>query len=146
MNIYGFREFKGNWQIGAKWRFIGGQPYTPYDYYTSSLVEYWDVTGFPATDFSQFNQLRFEPFTQLDLRVDKEWFLKKVTINVYLDIQNVLNSKTTSSTFLIQDLDDNGNPIIENPGDPADLQRYRMKELESTAGTILPTIGVIIEF
>lgn len=146
LNIYGFREFKGNWQLGAKWRFVGGQPYTPYDYYTSSLVEYWDVTGFPASDYSQFNQLRFESFNQLDLRVDKEWYLKRVTINVYLDIQNVLNSKSTSSTFLIQDLDDNGNPVIENPSDPADLQRYRMKELESTAGTILPTVGVIIEF
>ena len=62
------------------------------------------------------------------------------------DIQNVYNYKTTSSTFLVQDLDSNGNPIIENPGDPAELQRYRMKELESVAGTVLPTIGVIIEF
>jgi len=146
LNIYGFREFKGNWQIGAKWRFVGGQPYTPYDYYTSSLVDYWDVTGFPASDYSQFNQLRFEPFHQLDLRVDKEWFLKRVTINVYLDIQNVYNYKTTNTTFLIQDLDDNGNPVIINPSDPPELQQYRMKELESAAGTVLPTIGVIIEF
>ncbi|NOR33088.1 MAG: TonB-dependent receptor plug domain-containing protein [Bacteroidales bacterium] len=146
LNIYGFRELKGNWQIGAKWRFVGGQPYTPYDYYTSSLVDYWDVTGFPASDYSQFNQLRFEPFHQLDLRVDKEWFLKRVTINVYLDIQNVYNYKTTSTTFLIQDLDNNGNPVIINPSDPPELQQYRMKELESAAGTVLPTIGVIIEF
>jgi len=146
LNIYGFREFKGNWQLGAKWRYVGGQPYTPYDYYTSSLVEYWDVTGFPASDYSQFNQLRFEHFHQLDLRVDKEWFLKRVTINVYLDIQNIYNYKTTSSTFLIQDLDDNGNPVIINPSDPPELQQYRMKELESMAGTVLPTIGVIIEF
>ena len=125
---------------------VGGQPYTPYDYYTSSLVEYWDVTGFPASDYSQFNQLRYESFTQLDLRVDKEWFLKRVTINVYVDIQNILNSQTVSSSFLIQELDDNGNPIIENPGDPAEMQRYQMKEIEAQAGTILPTIGVIIEF
>ncbi len=146
LNIYGFRQFKGNWQLGLKWRFVGGQPYTPYDYYTSSLVQYWDVTGFPASDYSQFNQLRFEPFHQLDLRVDKEWFLSKVTINLYLDIQNVYNYKTTGSTFLIQQLDASGNPIIENPSDPIDIQRYRMKELASTAGTVLPTIGVIIEF
>jgi len=146
LNIYGFRQFKGNWQLGFKWRFVGGQPYTPYDYYTSSLVDYWDVTGFPASDYSQFNQFRYESFHQLDLRVDKEWFLSRVTINVYLDIQNAYNYKTTSSTFLIQELDANGNPIIENPEDPAELQRYRMKELESMAGTVLPTVGVIIEF
>jgi outer membrane receptor for ferrienterochelin and colicin len=146
LNIYGFRQFKGNWQVGFKWRFVGGQPYTPYDEYTSSLVQYWDVTNFPKTDYSQFNQLRFEPFHQLDLRVDKEWFLSRFTINVYLDIQNVYNFSTTSNTFLTPEVDDQGNPIIENPGDPAELQRYRMKELSSTAGTVLPTVGVIIEF
>jgi hypothetical protein len=77
---------------------------------------------------------------------DKEWFLSRFTINVYADIQNVYNFKTTSNTFLTPEVDDQGNPIIENPGDPAELQRYRMKELSSTAGTVLPTIGVIIEF
>ena len=146
LNIYGFREFKGNWQLGFKWRFVGGQPYTPYDLYTSSLVQYWDVTNFPALDYNQFNQLRFQSFNQLDLRIDKEWFLKRVTLNLYVDVQNVLNTKTTSSTFLVQELDAEGNPIIENPTDPIELQRYRMKELESVAGTVLPTIGIIIEF
>ena len=146
LNIYGFREFKGNWQLGFKWRFVGGQPYTPYDTYTSSLVDYWDVTGFPASDYNQYNQQRYKPYHQLDLRVDKEWYLSRITINLYVDIQNVYNYQTTSSTFLVQDLDSNGDPIIENPGDPAELQRYRMKELESVAGTVLPTIGVIIEF
>jgi outer membrane receptor protein involved in Fe transport len=146
LNIYGFREFKGNWQLGFKWRFVGGQPYTPYDVYTSSLVDYWDVTGFPASDFNRYNQERFKPFHQLDLRVDKEWYLSRITINLYIDIQNVYNYKTTSNTFLVQELDANGDPIIVNPGDPAELQRYSMKELQTTGGTVLPTIGVIIEF
>jgi len=146
LNIYGFREFKGNWQLGFKWRFVGGQPYTPYDLYTSSLVDYWDVTGFSAPDYNRYNQERFKPFHQLDLRIDKEWYLSRISINLYVDIQNVYNYKTTSSTFLVQELDANGNPIIVNPGDPSELQRYAMKELQSTGGTLLPTIGVIIEF
>jgi hypothetical protein len=146
LNIYGFRQFKGNWQVGFKWRFVGGQPYTPFDLYTSSLVEYWDVTGFPALDYNQYNQQRYGSFHQLDLRIDKEWFLPRITINLYADIQNVYNYKTTGTTFLIQELDSEGNPIIENPGDPIEQQRYRMKELESTVGTVLPTIGIIIEF
>jgi outer membrane receptor for ferrienterochelin and colicin len=146
LNIYGFRKFKGNWQVGFKWRFVGGQPYTPFDNYTSSLVEYWDVTRVPALDYNQYNQLRYKPFHQLDLRVDKEWYLSKITINLYADVQNVYNYKTASNTFLVQELDPEGNPIIENPQDPADLQRYRMKEITAAAGTVLPTIGVIIEF
>jgi hypothetical protein len=146
LNIYGFRKFKGNWQIGFKWRFVGGQPYTPIDYNTSSLVQYWDVTKVPALDYNQYNQLRFEPFHQLDLRVDKEWFLSRITINLYADVQNVYNYKSTSNTFLVQELDAGGNPIIENPEDPVGQQRYRMKEITSAAGTVLPTIGIIIEF
>ncbi|TFH27565.1 MAG: TonB-dependent receptor [Bacteroidia bacterium] len=146
LNIYGFREFKGNWRLGFKWRFVGGQPYTPFDVYTTSLVDYWDVTGFPAPDYNQYNQERYKPFHQLDLRVDKEWYLSRITINLYVDIQNVYNYKTTTNTFLVQELDANGDPIIVNPGDPAELQRYSMKELQSTGGTVLPTIGVIIEF
>ncbi|MFH0758743.1 MAG: TonB-dependent receptor [Bacteroidota bacterium] len=146
LNIYGFRKFKGNWQVGFKWRFVGGQPYTPFDAYTSSLVDYWDVTGFPAYDYNQYNQLRYESFHQLDLRVDKEWYFSRITINLYADVQNVYNNKSTSSTFLVQELDATGNPVITNPSDPPELQQYRMKELKSTAGTVLPTIGIIIEF
>ncbi len=146
LNIYGFRKFKGNWQVGFKWRFVGGQPYTPFDTYTSSLVDYWDVTGFPAFDFNQYNQFRYESFHQLDLRVDKEWYFSRITINLYADVQNVYNYKSASSTFLVQELDAAGNPIIVNPADPPELQRYQMKELKSTAGTVLPTIGIIIEF
>ena len=146
LNIYGFRKFKGNWQVGFKWRFVGGQPYTPFDYNTSSLVQYWDLTGFPSQDLNQYNQLRYKPFHQLDLRIDKEWFLSRITINLYADIQNVYNYKTSSSTFLVQELDGEGNPIIENPLDPLELQRYQLKALESVAGTLLPTVGIIIEF
>jgi hypothetical protein len=146
LNIYGFRKFKGNWQLGFKWRFVGGQPYTPFDIYTSSLVEYWNVTGYPAYDYNRYNQLRYAPYHQLDLRVDKEWFFSRITINLYADVQNVYNYKSTGTTFLVPETDAQGIPIIENPADPPELQRYRMKTLESTAGTILPTIGIIIEF
>jgi hypothetical protein len=146
LNIYGFRQFKGNWQVGFKWRFVGGQPYTPYDLNKSSLVQYWDVTRFPAQDFNQYNQLRFKPFHQLDIRIDKEWFLSRITINLYADVQNVYNFKTTGTTFLVQELDQDGNPVIENPSDPPALQRYRFRELSSAAGTVLPSVGIIIEF
>ncbi len=63
-----------------------------------------------------------------------------------MDIQNVYNFKSTSNSYLVQETDDLGNPIIENPTDPEALQRYQMKELNAQAGTILPSIGIIIEF
>jgi hypothetical protein len=38
--------------------------------------------------------------------------------------------------------DDNGDPV-EDPDSP---DRYLMREIENTAGTILPSIGIFIEF
>ena len=52
------RNFKRNWIIGGKWRFVGGSPYTPYDYNKSSIKSAWDVRGRAYLDFSQFNEER----------------------------------------------------------------------------------------
>ncbi|HDR68314.1 MAG TPA: TonB-dependent receptor [Bacteroidaceae bacterium] len=146
LNITGIRQFKGNWQAGFRWRLVGGQPYTPFDLQTSYLVNYWDLNRIPALDLNRYNQLRYNPFHQLDIRLDKEWFLSRITINLYVDVQNVYNYKTTSTSFLVQERDAEGNPVIINPEAPADQQQYLMRTVTSAGGTILPTVGIIIEF
>ncbi len=146
LNVYGFRKFKGNWQLGFKWRYVGGQPYTPFDPVLSSRTQYWDVTGYPALNYNLYNQLRYNAYHQLDLRIDKTWYLNLVTINLYADVQNVYNYKSDSSTFLVTEKGANGEALIENPDDPPSLQRYKMKELKSTSGTLLPTLGIILSF
>jgi len=145
-NLTGIRKFKKGWQFGFKWRFVGGAPFTPYDLYTSSLRAYWDVNHVGALDYSLYNQSRTSSFHQLDIRVDKEWFLSNLTLNLYIDIQNVYNHQTTGTSFLIQESDGSGNPVILNPGDPYLLQRYSLRELDSAVGTVLPTIGVLFKF
>ncbi len=142
----GNKQLGKNWDLGVKWRFVGGLPYTPYDYDKSSLVLAWDAQNRQYLDYSQFNTLRLDSFHQLDLRVDKTWYLRKMSIGFYIDIQNVYNQEAESPPELIQVLDDNGMPIIENPGAPIEEQRYRLKELSTTSGTVLPTIGLMIEF
>ena len=146
LNITGTRKFDNNWQVGFKWRFVGGVPYTPYNIEASSRVLYWDLNRTEVFNFNRYNQKRFEPFHQLDIRVDKEWFLDKLTLNLYIDVQNVYDYATTGSTFLVVNRDSEGEPLIENPEAPLPEQRYDMREVESEAGTILPTVGVIIEF
>jgi hypothetical protein len=42
-------------------------------------------------------------------------------------------------------LDSNGQPVIVNPTAPPALQRYQLKTLKTYAGTVLPTIGIIVE-
>jgi hypothetical protein len=145
LNLTGFRSFKGNWQIGFKWRFVGGVPYTPINLEASSNVLNWNFTGREILDLDRYNSLRFKPFHQLDVRVDKEWFLDKLTLNLYFDVQNLYNYVTDGSEFLVQELDGD-NPIIENPEAPLFEQRYRMIPETTTVGTLLPTVGIIIKF
>ena len=79
-------EFKHNWNVGAKWRFVGGSPYTPWDLNRSSLKDAWDARQ-----------------------------------QGYLDSFG----------------DNNGYGL------PA---RYHLKEVVNQSGTVLPTIGIIVEF
>ncbi|ASB49931.1 TonB-dependent receptor [Alkalitalea saponilacus] len=139
------KNFNRNWDAGLKWRYIGALPYTPFDRNTSELVEAWDVRGREYLDFSRFNQERLDPFHQLDLRVDKTFFFERFSLGLYLDIQNVYNFQSRNPARLVQALDENDSPIIftaENDSRP----RYELRELRTSSGTVLPSIGVILEF
>ncbi|MGQ1891460.1 TonB-dependent receptor [Thermophagus sp. OGC60D27] len=140
------KSFSRHWDFGLKWRLAGGLPYTPYDKERSELVAAWDVQGREYLDYSRFNQNRLDPFHQLDLRVDKTWIFRNFSLGVYLDIQNAYNKKNVEAPKLIQVTDENGNPVIQNPEAPEAEQRYELKELATSSGTVLPTIGIILEF
>jgi hypothetical protein len=121
---------------------VDGQPYTPYDTALSTLIPVWNVTGRGIADYTQLNTQRIAAFHQLDIRVDKVWYFKKWSLNLYLDIQNVYNWKAEGRPNLSVVTDDLGNPVV-NPSDPS---RYQAEFLANQAGTILPTIGIIIDF
>ncbi len=130
-----------NWQLGGRWRFVGGLPYTPYDMEKSSLVEAWNLTGAAYYNNSQPNSERFDAFHQLDVRVDKTYYLKKQTLKFYLDIQNLYNFKNQQQDILVREEDSNGNYRTINNG-----QNYVLRRVDNTSGNVLPTIGIMIEF
>jgi outer membrane receptor for ferrienterochelin and colicin len=143
INITALKSFKHNWDLGLKWRFSGGLPYTPDNYYISSLKEVWDISGKAVPDFSRYNTSRLKPFHQLDVRLDKGFYFNNWSLRVYLDIQNLYNTKSGTPPVLVRSEDSNGNPLLEQ-GSPV---RYVLKELNTAnQGTILPTTGIIIEF
>ena len=146
LNLTLLRKLKKNWNIGAKWRYVGGTPYTPVDLDKSTLVQAWNVQGGPYLNFDSFNTLRLSPFHQLDVRVDKQYFFDKWSLMVYVDIQNLYNFQSESPPIYVRELDSQGNPIIANPNDPPSEQRYQLEELQTTSGTVLPTIGIMVEF
>jgi len=142
LNLTATRKFNRNWDVGFKWRFVGGAPYTPYDLEKSSLKAAWDLQGQGYLDYARFNSERLKAFHQLDLRVDKQYFLKGWSLMLYVDVQNVYNHKADQPSILVRESDSNGNPVT----DPSDPLKYSLKFLDSETGTVLPTIGVIIEF
>ncbi|MDX8553497.1 TonB-dependent receptor [Tenacibaculum sp. 1B UA] len=141
LTITAGKKLNRNWEIGTKFRLVGGKPYTPYDLDASSLKDNYDVQNGGILDYTKLNTERLDTYTQLDIRVDKTWFLKKAAINLYLDVQNIYASSSKQQPFLLPIEDGNGR--VTNPNDSS---RYLLEEVESTTGRALPRIGVIVDF
>ena len=142
--VTGSYNFKRNWTAGAKFRYAGGLPYTPYDLETSSIVSAWDTQGQAFLDYDQVNSLRLSSFNQLDIRVDKRYYFNKWSLMLYLDIQNLYNFQSDEPDIVVRQKDNAGNYIIytDNQG----VERYVLETIPSSSGTVLPTIGIMIEF
>jgi hypothetical protein len=144
VNLIVSRSFRGNWDFGFKWRFVGGAPYTPakIDYSTMSvLASEWDAQGRTSPNYSLFNQKRLQAFNQLDVRVDKQYYFNRWSLMLYFDIQNILNQKADEAPVFVRN-EENGVP---KPAYGSPL-RYDLHQLTPDNGTILPSIGIMIEF
>ncbi|WP_423129741.1 TonB-dependent receptor [Gaoshiqia sp. Z1-71] len=135
------RNLNRSWTIGARWRFVGGLPYTPYDLERSSLVEAWNLNNGPYLNKGRWNTKRFDPFHQLDVRVDKAYYLDKITAKFYIDIQNLYAFKNRDQDIVVREEDAAGQFVTTNNG-----TRYVLKQVENVSGTVLPTIGIILAF
>jgi len=134
---------KRNIEVGAKFRLLGGGPYTPYDIARSSNIQSFNTIGTGILDTARYNSLRGNTFTQLDIRVDKKWnFNKRYSLDFYIDIQNVLNQATTISMEYDVQRTSKGDPIV----DPNDPSRYLSRSVKNQSGTLIPSFGVILDF
>jgi outer membrane receptor for ferrienterochelin and colicin len=136
------KKFNKNWQTGLKFRYSGGQPYTPFNLDLSSQVNVWDIRGRGIEDFNQLNSQRLKPFHGLDIRVDKFYYLKKATFDIYLDIQNLYNFQAEQAPIFNVSRNNKGEPLP----DPTKPGYYQYYLIPNTVGTVLPTIGVKIDF
>lgn len=142
INIVVSREIARGWEVGARWRFAGGAPNTPYDIARSSQIDVWQQNHRPVLDYYRLNSERLQPFHQLDLRIDKTWYFKKWTFAIYVDIQNLYNYKSYGADIIMPQTDAQGKPMT----DPQNPNQYLMVNYPNEmGGTIIPTFGVIIE-
>ncbi len=142
VSMTGGKRFKNGWELGFRWLFSGGSPYTPVDVANSSLIQNWNINGFAFPNYNLLNTAREGNFHQLNMRVDKKFYLKKFSMNFYLDIQNVYGYKTKVAPIYLAVTDASGNPVV----DPNDPSKYLLKKIDNTSGIVQPTLGIIIEF
>lgn len=141
LTLYATYKLNKSWSAGAKWRFVGKLPYTPYDLKASANVESWEANAGPVLDYSKFNSERLPAFHQLDIRVDKVWYLNKFTLKLYVDVQNVYNYQSQGPDIIVREKDANGQFITTD-----NSTEYVLKSIPSESGTVLPTLGVIFKF
>jgi len=86
LTLIGSYQLPKGWSIGARFRYVTGNPQTPLlgGIYDSDADAYIRIAG-PA------RSERLEAFHQLDIRVDKIINFDSWDLNFYLDIQNVYN-------------------------------------------------------
>lgn len=142
VNLIGSYKLNKGWNVSARWRFSGGAPYSPIDEELSTNREAWNITNQYYLDYDKFNTLRLTSNHRLDLRIDKEVYFKKWVLNFYADIQNAYNYQS-QSVPIYTNKDVEGNVLKDPGGDPT---KQGLRILDSTSGTVLPAIGVIVKF
>lgn len=77
-------EMGNGWQIGAKFQYASGSPYTPIAGIAKKGGVYYVVDG-------AVNSARYPEYHKLDFRVDKKIYFDTWNLTAYLDLWNVYN-------------------------------------------------------
>jgi len=139
-------KFPRNWELGLKFRYQGGAPYTPFDALASQAN--FMTQGGGIFDYTQLNTRRLRSFHSSDVRIDKKYNLKSITIDVFLDVTNwYIAAADAVPYFAFKRTDDNkgfattdGKPIQTNGSNGIPVL------LNNDKPSVTPTFGLIVEF
>lgn len=133
ISFSGGYKLKKNWEISARWRFSGKTPFVPVNI-NATLVSYPEI----ILDYQKLGTVKLNTFNQADIRFDKKWNLKKLSFNLYFQIEN----------FLVQSI-----PFPKEYGLNRDqygllIQPLSLVELsrEDRSNTPIPSIGFVVDF
>jgi hypothetical protein len=93
LTALGSMKLGRGWQLGARFRYVTGSPYTPN---IGGIVDY-DAGVYAPLEDPRHNSGRLPAFHQLDVRVDKTWQFQSWKLSAYLDLQNAYNRKNTEN-------------------------------------------------
>lgn len=139
-------KMKKNWELGLKYRFAGGNPYTPFDL-TASQQNYM-LLGQGIPDVALLNQKRLSNYNQLDFRIDKKFYFRKTSLSIYLDIQNLLMQKNETNPSYTFKRNANNTGFETTNGQPIEFNGSNAIPviLINKTGHPLPSFGIIYEF
>ena len=140
------KKFNKGWEMGLKYRYAGGTPYTPFDLVASRLN--YVTTGQGVLDYTKINTERLKAFQQFDFRMDKKLNFKRASLDIYLDVTNalLLQNQTLPSYVFERNADNTGflttdGLNLRNDGSNG------VPRVDADAGTfVVPSLGFIFEF
>jgi hypothetical protein len=139
-------KFPRNWELGLKFRYQGGAPYTPFDEVASRLNYLSQGTG--TLNFAQLNSLRLNGFNSSDVRIDKKWNFKRVTVDLFLDVTNwyVAKNPAVPEYTFERTADNRGFKTTDGLPIRPDGSNAIPTRVKNDDPFVTPAIGLIVEF
>ena len=131
VSFVGGYKLKNNWEISSRYRFAGKTPYVPTNV-NATLISYPEIT----LDYSRLGEVKLETFSQLDFRIDKKWNYEKFSLNIFIEVQNILGQSIPRPIEYGLSRDMNGNLISP----------ISLSQINQDTSTIIPSIGIVVDF
>lgn len=131
ISFTGGYKLKRNWEVSARYRFAGETPFVPTDL-EATLDNYPEI----ILDYSRLGEENLTVFSQLDFRIDKKWNFKNLSLDVFVEAQNVLSQSIPQ-------------PIeygLSRNADGTIIQPRSLAAIEGDTGQIIPSIGIVVDF
>jgi hypothetical protein len=131
VSFVGGYKFNRNWEFSSRYRFAGRTPFVPADL-DATLANYPEV----ILDYSRLGEDKLEIFSALDVRLDKKWNFEKFALNLFIEAQNILGQNNPSPPEYGLNRDASGMVV----------QPSSLAIIEQEPGSVIPGIGVVIDF
>lgn len=131
LSFVGGYKLKRNWEISARYRFAGGTPFVPTDL-ERTLEVYPDI----VLDYPRLGEDKLDIFSQLDVRIDKKWNFNKLSFNLFFEVQNTLAQNNPQPPEYGLNRDATG----------ALVQPRSLSEIMQDDGSVIPSIGIVVDF
>lgn len=128
------------WELSAKWRFLGGFPFTPWRL-DQTAAQFYAARGVGLRDNARLNTEQTPSFSQVDIRLERKFSFQRWSLTVFLDIQNVFGilNEGVPNFGLARNAD--GSFFEPAPG------QLEPKLVFNNSGVSrLPSIGIIAKF